>query len=79
LPCEIEFSDLLGVIREPGGPAGARPGSRLRWPPSKCGNPFIIGSDGSRDEVIAKYRGGSRGKAARDGLEQFEPDRQIMP
>jgi len=24
--------------------------------PSKRGNPFVIGRDGSRDEVIAKYR-----------------------
>ncbi len=24
--------------------------------PSKCGNPFVIGRDGSRTEVIAKYR-----------------------
>jgi Domain of unknown function (DUF4326) len=24
--------------------------------PSKWGNPFLIGRDGSRDEVIAKYR-----------------------
>ena len=24
--------------------------------PSKWGNPFIIGRDGNRDEVIAKYR-----------------------
>ena len=24
--------------------------------PSKWGNPFIIGGDGTRDEVIAKYR-----------------------
>ena len=31
-------------------------GSRLRRSPSKWGNPFVIGRDGSRDEVIAKYR-----------------------
>lgn len=24
--------------------------------PSKWGNPFVVGRDGSRDEVIAKYR-----------------------
>ena len=24
--------------------------------PSKWGNPFVLGRDGSRDEVIAKYR-----------------------
>jgi hypothetical protein len=24
--------------------------------PSKWGNPFVIGRDGSRDDVIAKYR-----------------------
>ena len=24
--------------------------------PSKWGNPFVIGRDGSRDEVVAKYR-----------------------
>ena len=24
--------------------------------PSRWGNPFVIGRDGSRDEVIAKYR-----------------------
>lgn len=24
--------------------------------PSKWGNPFVIGRDGSRDEVIARYR-----------------------
>jgi hypothetical protein len=24
--------------------------------PSKWGNPFVIGKDGSREEVIAKYR-----------------------
>jgi Domain of unknown function (DUF4326) len=24
--------------------------------PSKCGNPFVIGRDGSRDDAIAKYR-----------------------
>lgn len=24
--------------------------------PSKWGNPFVIGADGSRDEVVAKYR-----------------------
>jgi hypothetical protein len=34
--------------------AGDRP--RLRRAPSKWGNPFVIGRDGSRDEVIAKYR-----------------------
>jgi len=26
--------------------------------PSKWGNPFVIGRDGTRDEVIAKYRAG---------------------
>jgi hypothetical protein len=31
-------------------------GSRLCWPPDQMGNPFVIGRDGSRDEVIAKYR-----------------------
>jgi hypothetical protein len=30
--------------------------SRLRRAPSKWGNPFVIGRDGSRDQVIAKYR-----------------------
>jgi predicted amidohydrolase len=25
--------------------------------PSKWGNPFVIGPDGTRDDVIAKYRG----------------------
>lgn len=25
--------------------------------PTKWGNPFVIGRDGTRDEVIAKYRG----------------------
>jgi len=34
---------------------------RLRRRPSKWGNPFVIGGDGSRDEVIAKYRAGSCG------------------
>lgn len=24
--------------------------------PSKCGNPFVIGKDGNREEVIAKYK-----------------------
>jgi Domain of unknown function (DUF4326) len=31
-------------------------GSRLRRSPSKWGNPFVLGRDGSRDDVIAKYR-----------------------
>jgi len=36
--------------------------------PSKWSNPFVIGRDGSRDEVIAKYAhglGGSHGAHAR--------------
>ena len=31
-------------------------GSRLRRSPQQMGQPFVIGHDGSRDEVIAKYR-----------------------
>jgi Domain of unknown function (DUF4326) len=31
-------------------------GSRLRRSPQQMGHPFVIGRDGSRDEVIAKYR-----------------------
>jgi hypothetical protein len=28
--------------------------------PSRSGNPFVIGRDGTRDEVIAKYRAWDR-------------------
>lgn len=37
---------------------GTRPGPGQVYigRPSKWGNPFKIGKDGSRDEVIAKYR-----------------------
>jgi hypothetical protein len=31
-------------------------GPRLRRAPQQVGNPFAIGRDGSRDQVIAKYR-----------------------
>ena len=31
-------------------------GSHLRRSPQQMGQPFVIGHDGSRDEVIAKYR-----------------------
>ena len=31
-------------------------GSRLRRSRRQMGQPFVIGRDGSRDEVIAKYR-----------------------
>jgi Domain of unknown function (DUF4326) len=30
--------------------------SRLRRAPQQVGNPFVIGRDGARDEVVAKYR-----------------------
>ncbi|TLX17296.1 DUF4326 domain-containing protein [Rhizobium sp. MHM7A] len=32
------------------------PNSVLIGRPSKWGNPFVIGADGTRDEVIEKYR-----------------------
>jgi hypothetical protein len=32
--------------------------------PSKWGNPFVIGRDGTRDEVIAKYQAYVLGKPA---------------
>ncbi len=32
--------------------------------PSKWGNPFVIGRDGTRDEVIAKYRAWILGQPA---------------
>lgn len=35
---------------------GMPPGSVYIGRPSKWGNPFVIGRDGSRDEVVAKYR-----------------------
>jgi len=35
---------------------GVPPGAVYIGRPSKWGNPFVIGRDGSRDEVIAKYR-----------------------
>lgn len=35
---------------------GIPPGAVYIGRPSKWGNPFVIGRDGSRDEVIAKYR-----------------------
>lgn len=34
----------------------ANPGQVYIGRPSKWGNPFSIGKDGTRDEVIAKYR-----------------------
>jgi hypothetical protein len=40
-------------------PTGRQPadaGSRLRRSRRQMGQPFVIGRDGSRDEVIAKYR-----------------------
>lgn len=35
---------------------GVPPGAVYIGRPGKWGNPFVIGRDGSRDEVIAKYR-----------------------
>jgi hypothetical protein len=35
---------------------GVPPGAVYIGRPSKWGNPFVIGRDGSRDEVVAKYR-----------------------
>lgn len=35
---------------------GAPSGSVYIGRPSKWGNPFVIGKDGSRDEVVDKYR-----------------------
>lgn len=35
---------------------GVPAGSVYIGRPSKWGNPFVIGKDGSREEVIAKYR-----------------------
>lgn len=32
------------------------PGASISGGPSKWGNPFVIGRDGSREEVIEKYR-----------------------
>ncbi len=32
--------------------------------PSKWGNPFVIGRDGTRDQVVAKYRAHLLGNAA---------------
>ncbi len=34
----------------------------LRWPWLDLGNPFVIGKDGSRDAVIAKYERWIRGQ-----------------
>ncbi len=42
--------------RCPTGRQAADAGSRLRRSPQQMGQPFVIGHDGSRDEVIAKYR-----------------------
>lgn len=36
--------------------SGIPPGAVYIGRPSKWGNPFVIGRDGRRDEVIAKYR-----------------------
>lgn len=33
-----------------------KPGAVYCGRPSKFGNPFVLGRDGGRDEVIAKYR-----------------------
>lgn len=35
---------------------GCGPGHVYIGRPSKWGNPFVIGRDGNRDEVVAKYR-----------------------
>lgn len=35
---------------------------------SKWGNPFIIGKDGNREEVIAKYIAYAKGKFSREEL-----------
>ncbi len=40
----------------PGDEAALAPDSVFVGRPSKWGNPFKIGPDGTRDEVIAKYR-----------------------
>ncbi len=42
--------------RCPTGRQAADAGSPLRRSPQQMGQPFVIGHDGSRDEVIAKYR-----------------------
>jgi len=42
--------------RCPTGRQAADAGSPLRRSPHQMGQPFVIGHDGSRDEVIAKYR-----------------------
>jgi hypothetical protein len=36
--------------------AAVAPGSVYVGRPTKWGNPFVIGKDGTREEVIAKYR-----------------------
>lgn len=48
---ETSMASILNKKRS-GVPAGAVYIGR----PSKWGNPFVIGTDGTRDEVIAKYR-----------------------
>jgi len=40
--------------------------------PSKWGNPFVIGRDGTRDEVIAKYRQWFARNGDWDGLRQLK-------
>lgn len=39
--------------------------------PSKWGNPFVIGKDGSREQVIAKYREYVLQSPLRNDLEQL--------
>lgn len=46
---------MQGLERTEGRQAlNCRPG--LHRPPEQVGNPFVIGRDGTRAEVIAKYR-----------------------
>lgn len=51
---ESKMPLVLNRYRPSPGTAGAVPVSIMR--PSKWGNPFVIGKDGTRAEVIAKYR-----------------------
>jgi hypothetical protein len=38
----------------------------IGWP-GKWGNPFVIGRDGTREEVVAKYRAKPAGQSTIDG------------
>ena len=53
-PADKHPTRVVNMKRDRG--ARSRPGSVYIGRPSKWGNPFVIGQDGTREQVIEKYR-----------------------